>query len=395
MKILKVGGIPVAIKVNPLLSLLAALFISLVAGWLLSLGEPGKFLAEEVLFPLGLFYLKLLFLFSIPLLSGALICRGEDLSKEWRCCRFSGRLHMFWGASVLGAVLLGLLSGGYFSFAEPMFTLKTQYLADFVLLRKFLPAIVILSFLFGVSPAGTREEEKTFSPVTASLFQALERTGRLLLKLMPAGVILLLAPWISFTGYAVIGLGLKLLLILVALCAVYSFLFYGYSLRRCGKNCPAHFWSFFKSVALAGIAGFSLANCTNSAISNLQRLGIDMAGKRDLFTSGMHGGAAGTALYCGLTGLAVLQYSGVGLSWEHIAAVSFFSVLFSVGAADFTGGGLYRLLFLVLLLDVPISGLFPVLAVECFLDGVRRGVNVLGAGTGIYLADKLRWDKKK
>ena len=60
---------------------------------------------------------------------GALICRGEDLSKEWRCCRFSGRLHMFWGASVLGAVLLGLLSGGYFSFAEPMFTLKTQYLA--------------------------------------------------------------------------------------------------------------------------------------------------------------------------------------------------------------------------------------------------------------------------
>ena len=120
-----------------------------------------------------------------------------------------------------------------------------------------------------------------------------------------------------------------------------------------------------------------------------------MAGKRDLFTSGMHWGAAGTALYCGLTGLAVLQYSGVGLSGEHIAAVSFFSVLFSVGAADFTGGGLYRLLFLVLLLDVPLSGLFPVLVVECFLDGVRRCVNVLGAGTGIYLADKLRWDKKK
>lgn len=392
---MKVGGIPVAIKVNPLLSLLAALFISLVAGWLLSLGEPGKFLAEEVLFPLGLFYLKLLFLFSIPLLSGALIRRGEDLSKEWRCCRFSGRLHMFWGASVLGAVLLGLLSGGCFSFAEPLFTLKTQYLADFVLLRKFLPAIVILSFLFGVSPAGMREEEKTFSPVTASLFQALERTGRSLLKLLPAGVILLLAPWISFTGYAVIGLGLKLLLILVALCVVYSFLFYGYSLRRCGKNCPAHFWSFFKPVVLAGIAGVNLANCTNSALSNLQRLGIDMAGKRDLFTSGMHWGAAGTALYCGLTGLAVLQYSGVGLSGEHIAAVSFFSVLFSVGAADFIGGGLYRLLFLVLLLDVPLSGLFPVLAVECFLDGVRRGVNVLGAGTGIYLADKLRWDKKK
>ena len=61
-------------RVNPLLSLLAALFISLVAGWLLSLGEPGNFLAEEVLFPLGLFYLKLLFLFSMPLLSGALIC---------------------------------------------------------------------------------------------------------------------------------------------------------------------------------------------------------------------------------------------------------------------------------------------------------------------------------
>ena len=110
---------------------------------------------------------------------------------------------------MLGAVLLGLLSGGCFSFAEPMFTLKTQYLADFVLLRKFLPAIVILSFLFGVSPAGMREEEKTFSPVTASLFQALKRTGRSLLKLMPVGVILLLAPWISFTGYAVIGLGLK------------------------------------------------------------------------------------------------------------------------------------------------------------------------------------------
>lgn len=118
MKILKVGGIPVAIKVNPLLSLLAALFISLVAGWLLSLGEPGKFLAEEVLFPLGLFYLKLLFLFSIPLLSGALICRGEDLSKEWRCCRFSGRLHMFWGGVSVGSCFTGAFERGLFFFCR-------------------------------------------------------------------------------------------------------------------------------------------------------------------------------------------------------------------------------------------------------------------------------------
>lgn len=397
---LKVAGIPVVIKVNPLISFFAVLCISLVAGWLLSLGEPGKRLAEEVLFPMGIFYLKLLLLFSIPLLSAALIRRAEDICKEWNRCEVSGRLYGFWGAAVLGAALLGLLSGEYFSFAEPLFTLQEQYfrttfIEEFVLLRKFLPALVILSLLFGAALAGRRDEAKTLSPVMASLFQTLERTGSSLLKCMPAGIFLILAPWLSFKGYALIWLGIKLLLVFFAGCVAYGVLFYGFSLRRCGKNCPGHFWSFFKPVVLSGIAGIGPANWRNVARSNLQRLGIDTEEKRSLFTSGIHWGAAGTALYCGLAGMAALQYSGLQLSCERIALVFFLSILLSVGAADFTGGGLYRLLFLVLLLDVPLAGLFPVLAAECFLDAIRRGVNLLGAGTGIYLADKLRWYKKR
>ena len=372
-------------------ALLIALFLSILTGWLLSFGETGLFLAKDVLFPAGIFYLALLVFLAVPLQCMAFVLRGEQLIREWRRCAISSRLYVFWCTALLGAAVAGTYCGAFMAFAEPVFPTDFWYLEEVTALRKFLPALAVLSVLAGSALSSMKEEAATVSHGTTSLFRLLEQTGQLLVTFMPAGVFLLLAPWFAFTGYGVLLLALKLCLAMLVCCAAYAFAFYGLSLRRCGKNCPGHFWSFFKQVVFLGMAGKSLANCTNSALSNLQRMGIETQKKPGLFTSGLSWGAAGTALYCSLALTVALQYGGMTLSMEQMILTAFFSLLLAVFSVEFSNGGLYRLLFLFLLLDVPIAGLFSILATERFLDGVRTGVNLMSSGTGIYLADKLRW----
>ena len=387
---MQIHGIPVNLKLNSTVLMIASFIVSVLAGLLFGFAGAGRGV-YVMMYTVGVAYLKLLFLLALPLVFLNLVS-GVMQRVQLQSDRSSpARLCFFHSIAVVGAAILGLAAGGITG--SSMIPATFAGFADFGLrwLRPLVPWLLFLSVLIGAAAAKIGPEGEEACRMISSLADVTAFAGTLWLRILPVGLFFLLCPMIGVRGLAVLWPGLKLVLVTAFCCVAYGVLVYGYQLHHCGRDCPMHFLRNFKSVLLQAFAVCSSGSGEGDALRSLWRMGIAEETGRTAWHCGKLLGKTGTVLYLGIACMLAVRYVGMPVSVLSGVGFFFWVLLFSMAGMKYRGSGLYCVLVLLFMLGLPMRAAVPLLVFEWLLDGCRSALNSAAAGTGAYLADKLGW----
>ena len=387
---MQIHGIPVNLKLNSTVLMIASFVISVVAGLIFGFAGVGRGV-YVTMYTVGMAYLKMLFLLALPLVFLNLVS-GVMQRVQLQSDRSSpARLCFFHSIAVVGAAILGLAAGGITG--SSMIPATFAGFADFGLrwLRPLVPWLLFLSVLIGAAAAKIGPEGEEARRMISSLADVTAFAGTLWLRILPVGLFFLLCPMIGVRGLAVLWPGLKLVLVTAFCCVAYGVLVYGYQLHHCGRDCPMHFLRNFKSVLLQAFAVCSSGSGEGDALRSLWRMGIAEETGRTAWHCGKLLGKTGTVLYLGIACMLAVRYVGMPVSVLSGVGFFFWVLLFSMAGMKYRGSGLYCVLVLLFMIGLPMRAAVPLLVFEWLLDGCRSALNSAAAGTGAYLADKLGW----
>lgn len=387
---MQIHGIPVNLKLNSTVLMIASFIVSVLAGLLFGFAGAGRGV-YVMMYTVGVAYLKLLFLLALPLVFLNLVS-GVMQRVQLQSDRSSpARLCFFHSIAVVGAAILGLAAGGITG--SSMIPATFAGFADFGLrwLRPLVPWLLFLSVLIGAAAAKIGPEGEEARRMISSLADVTAFAGTLWLRILPVGLFSLLCPMIGVRGLAVLWPGLKLVLVTAFCCVAYGVLVYGYQLHHCGKDCPVHFLRNFKSVLLQAFAVCSSGSGEGDALRSLWRMGIAEETGRTAWHCGKLLGKTGTVLYLGIACMLAVRYVGMPVSVHSGVGFLVWILLFSMAGMKYRGSGLYCVLVLLFMIGLPMRAAVPLLVFEWLLDGCRSALNSAAAGTGAYLADKLGW----
>ena len=387
---MQIHGIPVNLKLNSTVLMIASFVISVVAGLIFGFAGVGRGV-YVTMYTVGMAYLKLLFLLALPLVFLNLVFGVMQRVQLQSDRSYPARLWFFHSIAVMGAAILGLAAGGITG--SSMIPATFAGFADFGLrwLRPLVPWLLLLSVLIGAAAAKIGPEGEEARRLFRSLADVSAFAGTLLLRLLSVGLFFLLCPMIGARGLAVLWPGVKLVLVTAFCCVAYGVLVYGYQLHHCGKDCPAHFLRNFKSVLLQAFAVCSSGSGEGDALRSLWRMGVAEETGRTAWHCGKLLGKTGTVLYLGIACMLAVRYVGMPVSVLSGVGFFFWVLLFSMAGMKYRGNGLYCVLVLLFMLGLPMRAAVPLLVFEWLLDGCRSALNSAAAGTGAYLADKLGW----
>ena len=387
---MQIHGIPVNLKLNSTVLMIASFVISVVAGLIFGFAGVGRGV-YVTMYTVGMAYVKLLFLLALPLVFLNLVSGVMQRVQLQSDRSYPARLWFFHSIAVIGAAILGLAAGGITG--SSMIPATFAGFADFGLrwLRPLVPWLLLLSVLIGAAAAKIGPEGEEARRLFRSLADVSAFAGTLWLRILPVGLFFLLCPMIGVRGLAVLWPGVKLVLVTAFCCVAYGVLVYGYQLHHCGRDCPMHFLRNFKSVLLQAFAVCSSGSGEGDALRSLWRMGIAEETGRTAWHCGKLLGKTGTVLYLGIACMLAVRY--VGMPVSVLSGVGFFVwvMLFSMAGMKYRGSGLYCVLVLLFMLGLPMRAAVPLLVFEWVLDGCRSALNSAAAGTGAYLADKLGW----
>lgn len=387
---MQIHGIPVNLKLNSTVLMIASFIVSVLAGLLFGFAGAGRGV-YVMMYTVGVAYLKLLFLLALPLVFLNLVS-GVMQRVQLQSDRSSpARLCFFHSIAVVGAAILGLAAGGITG--SSMIPATFAGFADFGLrwLRPLVPWLLFLSVLIGAAAAKIGPEGEEARRMISSLADVTAFAGTLWLRILPVGLFFLLCPMIGVRGLAVLWPGLKLVLVTAFCCVAYGVLVYGYQLHHCGRDCPMHFLRNFKSVLLQAFAVCSSGSGEGDALRSLWRMGIAEETGRTAWHCGKLLGKTGTVLYLGIACMLAVRYVGMSVSVHSGVGFLVWILLFSMAGMKYRGSGLYCVLVLLFMIGLPMRAAVPLLVFEWLLDGCRSALNSAAAGTGAYLADKLGW----
>ncbi len=387
---MQIHGIPVNLKLNSTVLMIASFVISVVSGLIFGFAGVGRGV-YVTMYTVGMAYLKLLFLLALPLVFLNLVSGVMQRVQLQSDRSYPARLWFFHRIAVIGAAILGLAAGGITG--SSMIPATFAGFADFGLrwLRPLVPWLLLLSVLIGAAAAKIGPEGEEARRLFRSLADVTAFAGTLLLRLLSVGLFFLLCPMIGARGLAVLWPGVKLVLVTAFCCVAYGVLVYGYQLHHCGKDCPVHFLRNFKSVLLQAFAVCSSGSGEGDALRSLWRMGIAEETGRTAWHCGKLLGKTGTVLYLGIACMLAVRYVGMPVSVLSGVGFFFWVLLFSMAGMKYRGSGLYCVLVLLFMLGLPMWAAVPLLVFEWLLDGCRSALNSAAAGTGAYLADKLGW----
>ena len=387
---MQIHGIPVNLKLNSTVLMIASFIVSVLVGLILGFAGAGRGV-YVMMYTVGMAYVKLLFLLALPLVFLNLVSGVMQRVQLQSGRSYPARLWFFHSIAVIGAAVLGLTAGGITG--SSMIPATFAGFADFGLrwFRPLVPWLLLLSVLIGAAAAKIGPEGEEGRRLISSLADVTAFAGTLWLRILPVGLFFLLCPMIGARGLAVLWPGVKLVLVTAFCCVAYGVLVYGYQLHHCGRDCPAHFLRNFKSVLLQAFSVCSSGSGEGDALRSLWRMGIAEETGRTAWHCGKLLGKTGTVLYLGIACMLAVRYVGMPVSVLSGVGFFFWVLLFSMAGMKYRGSGLYCVLVLLFMLGLPMRAAVPLLVFEWLLDGCRSALNSAAAGTGAYLADKLGW----
>lgn len=378
--------------------ILAGLVLGLGLGFLardLHLGWLSSTLAE-----IGTLFVQLLKLAVPPLVFTAVLVSIAGLRQVTNAARLAVRTLLWFMATSLIAVTIGLLIGLITSpgrgvhlavaGAKPVAADDTGSWTDF--LTGIIPTnvvsafssnnvlqIVFLGVVVGAAALALGEKAEPFLALSRSTLELVQKALWWVIRLAPLGTLgligkavatygwQLLAPLASFTADVYVG------------CALVLFVVYPTLLYTSARLNPLRFFSgAWPAIELGFVSRSSIAAMPVTQRVVTERLGVprDYAAFAVPFaaTTKMDGCAA---VYPALAAIFVAQVFGVPLGLREYLLIAFVSVVGSAATAGLTGA-IVMLTLTLSTLGLPLAGAGLLLAIDPILDMMRTALNVAG-----------------
>ncbi|MDX1952435.1 MAG: dicarboxylate/amino acid:cation symporter [Verrucomicrobiota bacterium] len=399
--------------------ILISLGVGIVAGLLIrGLGQfwpgilpPARWVATEVLDPLGQIFLRLLFMVVVPLVFGSLALGVTQLGRLDRLGPLAGRTFLFFLINMaigtaLGLLIMNLVRPGEWIDEATQKAMLTEFggsaativekkestaidlnvIVDMFLPRNFLQAVVnfqvlpLIIFALLVGAAGTTLSAER----RARLIEGLELLNELMTRLVHLA--LLLAPFAvpAMIASVIIKFGFGFLqslsiFLAAALLTIALHLFGTMSLllKMFTRRSPR---LFFRAIRTVIVTAFSTSSSNATLPTTIQvsreRLGISASTAGFVLPLGATMNMSGTALYEGCVVLFIAQVYGVPVSLFHQLFLLTMAVLSAVAVAGIPGASLPLIVGLLATLGIPPEGIALVLGVDRILDMARTTLNV-------------------
>ena len=205
---MQIHGIPVNLKLNSTVLMIASFIVSVLVGLILGFAGAGRGV-YVMMYTVGMAYVKLLFLLALPLVFLNLVSGVMQRVQLQSGRSYPARLWFFHSIAVIGAAVLGLAAGGITG--SSMIPATFAGFADFGLrwFRPLVPWLLLLSVLIGAAAAKIGPEGEEGRRLISSLADVTAFAGTLWLRILPVGLFFLLCPMIGGFGLRIPAASLR------------------------------------------------------------------------------------------------------------------------------------------------------------------------------------------
>ncbi|MBC8043354.1 MAG: dicarboxylate/amino acid:cation symporter [Rhizobacter sp.] len=414
-------GLPLHTRI--FIGLFAGLVLGLACNLLLPGDERVRWFVQNIAYPAGQIFLRLIFMVIIPLIFSALALGVADLGDVNRVGRIGLKTFLFTivitGVSVLiGIALTNLVQpgigiatsdresllntlnanrqtvSGAISMAKESKT-AIQTILDIIprnpfvdMVGAFDPAyrgggllsVMFFALVFGAAIAlSDRTRTQTLVGFLQGLNDVVMKIIDFAMRLAPYGVAGLMFSTTSQLGFQLIAVLSKYVLVVLGALAIHQFITYGLIVKFAAKRNP---FEFFRDIQEVMLTAFSTSSSnatlpTSIRVTN-EKLGVHPDITSFVLTIGSTANQNGSALFEGITVLFLAQFYGITLDFGQQLTVVLLSILAGVGTAGVPGASFPLLVVVMQSVGVPAEGIGIIIGVDRILDMSRTVVNVTG-----------------
>ncbi len=407
----------------------AKIFIGLAVGIVLGLMCNAMFagtplldkLINNLIFPLGSVFMRLIFMAVIPLIFSALALGVAELGDVRHLGRIGLKTLLFTLILTTISVIIGL---SLVNFVQPgiglegpqrdalMSTLggsatktavenakqaKTivEMLLDIIpknpiadMALAFDPnyrgggilAIMFFSLFVGIALAMVRSERTVvFEQWLQGLYDIVMKIIELAMKIAPYGVACLVFTVAARLGLDIVFLLGKFVLVVLIGLLLQMTIVYSVVLKYTVGVSP---WAFFKRIQEVIITAFSTSSSNVTLPVSLRvtehKLHVPRNITNFVLTLGSTANQNGTALYEGVVVIFLAQFFGVELTMTQQISVVLAAILAGIGTAGVPGGSLPVIVLVLMSVGVPGEAIGVIFGVDRILDMSRTVLNVVG-----------------
>ncbi|MCC6508913.1 MAG: dicarboxylate/amino acid:cation symporter [Pirellulaceae bacterium] len=415
------GGLPLHIKI--LIGLVIGALLGVTANFLAAQSPEVavwvRWLAKDLIEPLGKVFLRLVIMVVVPLVVSALILGILELGDLRHLGRVGLRtlgytVIMSLASVFIGVGLVNLFKPGSSLPPEKQAQLREQYGADAALavtkskaaktwqqtLLDMLPdnplqemagavdgsskgngmlAVMFFSLIVGVALTLTRERTGPLIGVLEGLFDVSMTIIGFAMMLAPLGVGCLIFAITATVGLDILQTLLWFVCTVILGLALQMFVIYSLMLYFVAKVSPVRFFRDAREAIFTAF-GTSSSNATLPTALRVakEKLNLRPEVSQFVLTVGSTANQNGTALFEGVVVLFLAQVFGIELGLFQQVVVVLMSILAGVGTAGVPGGSIPMIVIVMGQVGVPPEGIAVILGVDRILDMCRTTLNVTG-----------------
>jgi Na+/H+-dicarboxylate symporter len=370
----------------------------------------GVFMGEKASFfqPLGDLFLRLIKFIIVPLILSTIVVGITSAGDIKKLSRLGGKTIVYYLATSLIAVTIGLGAGVIFSPGTGLdITLNETAAAAkespgvIATLLNIIPTnpiealatgsvlqIIFFAIFLGIGIIAVGEKAAPVQHFFESLAEVMYKITGMVMKLVPIGIFGLLAPIVGTYGISVLLPLIKIILAMVVAAVIHVVVVYSFAVKTLGKMSPLH---FFKGIFPAAAVAFSTCSSSGTLPVTMknteENLGVSKETSSFILPLGATVNMDGTAIYLGIASLFIAQYFGIELSITQMLMVALVATLASIGAAGVPGAGMVMLTMVLSSVNLPLEGIALVAGIDRILDMVRTSVNVIGDASACVVVE--------
>jgi DAACS family dicarboxylate/amino acid:cation (Na+ or H+) symporter len=370
-----------------------------------------RWLADNVMGPVGQVFLRMLLMTVVPLVFASITLGVSGIGDIRKVGRVGGKAIGYFVLStalsaVIGLILVnavqpgagmdpvvrqqlfetyrgqaqGMQAGGASAFGIGMFVNMVPRNPVQAAANMDMLAVIFFSIVFGAAlTLIPRERAEPMVRLLDALVEIVIKIIDFAMRLAPYGVFGLIFVVTSKFGWSLLGqLGIYILVVVVGL-LIHGSVTISLLVKFLGGMNPLTFWKRIRPALLTAFSTSSSNATLPTAIAVAEReLEVPPKIAGFVLPIGSTMCMNGTALYEGVTVLFLAQVFGVGLNLPQQVIVVFLSVLMAIGAAGVPGGSLPLIMIVLGIAGVPPEAIAIIIGVDRLLDMCRTTLNVAG-----------------
>jgi Na+/H+-dicarboxylate symporter len=384
------------------------ILIAIVAGVITGLILKEK--AIHIAF-IGDMFIKLLKMIIVPLVLASMVAGVISVGDFRHLGRIGGKTFIYYMATTLLAVLVGLLLVNIIAPGEGFeIAGATDFDGENIekptvlsILTSIVPAnifkamaegkilsVIFFSLLLGTAISAVGEKAAPIAKFFTAFNAVMMKIAHWIMLLAPVGVFALMANMIGTMGLDVIGPVAKYVITVLTGLGIHAVITLPILLWVFGRYSPVRFiGDMFSAVATAFSTASSAATLPITMECLEKKTGVSNKVASFVLPLGATVNMDGTALYEAVAAMFIAQAYGIDLSIGHQVVIMLTATLASIGAAAIPSAGLVTMVIVLEAVGLPLEGLGVIWAVDRLVDMCRTAVNVWGDSCGAVVVAKL------